>query len=182
MAKWLMALPPVLFLGLAGLFYVGMQRENPDDLQSVFLNRQAPPVPTAGLPGYPLLTDADLRAGEVTVVNFWASWCPPCRAEHPVLLEMAERGIRVAGVNMRDQEADALAYLADEGNPFFALGFDPTGRDRVEWGVTAPPETFILRGDGTVAFRFIGPLVGTDYEARFLPALEAALAEEAAGS
>ena len=103
MAKWLMALPPVLFLGLAGLFYVGMQRENPDDLQSVFLDRQAPPVPAAGLPGYPLLTDADLRAGEVTVVNFWASWCPPCRAEHPVLLEMAERGIRVAGVNMRDQ-------------------------------------------------------------------------------
>jgi cytochrome c biogenesis protein CcmG/thiol:disulfide interchange protein DsbE len=136
-------------------------------------------VPGEALPGIPGLTDADLRTGEVTVVNFWASWCPPCRAEHPVLLEMQARGIRVAGVNMMDKAEDATAYLAEEGNPFFAIGFDPKGRDRVEWGVTAPPETFILRGDGTVAFRFIGPLVGTDYEARFVPALEAALAEEA---
>jgi cytochrome c biogenesis protein CcmG/thiol:disulfide interchange protein DsbE len=78
------------------------------------------------------------------------------------------------------QSALAQAYLAEDGNPFFAMGFDPKGRDRVEWGVTAPPETFIVMGDGTVAFRFIGPLVGSDYEARFVPALEAALAEEAA--
>ncbi|WP_235933306.1 DsbE family thiol:disulfide interchange protein [Paragemmobacter ruber] len=179
MGRWLMALPPVLFLGLAGLFYVGMQRENPDDLPSVFIDREAPAVPAQALPGIPGLTAADLRTGEVTVVNFWASWCPPCRAEHPVLLEMAARGIRVAGVNMMDDEGAALKYLEEEGNPFFAVGFDPRGRDRVEWGVTAPPETFIVRGDGTVAFRFIGPLVGTDYEARFVPALEAALAEEA---
>lgn len=179
MARWLMVLPPVLFLGLAGMFYVGMQRQNPDDLPSVFLDKEAPAVPALALPGIPGLTAADLRTGEVTVVNFWASWCPPCRAEHPVLLEMAERGIRVAGVNMMDDEGAAVAYLEEEGNPFFAIGFDPRGRDRVEWGVTAPPETFIIRGDGTVAFRFIGPLVGTDYEARFVPALEAALAENA---
>jgi len=177
MARWLMVLPPVLFLGLAGMFYIGMQRSNPDDLPSVFIGREAPRVPAEALPGTPALTDADLRAGEVTVVNFWASWCPPCRAEHPVLLEMAAQGIRVAGINMRDKAEDATAYLEADGNPFFALGFDPSGRDRVEWGVTAPPETFIIRGDGTVAFRFIGPLVGTDYEARFIPALEAALAE-----
>ena len=180
MARWLMVLPPVLFLGLAGLFWTGMQRENPDDLPSVFIGKAAPVVPAEALPGIPVLRDADLRAGEVTVVNFWASWCPPCRAEHPVLLEMAARGIRVAGVNMMDDQDDALKYLSDEGNPFFAVGFDPKGRDRVEWGVTAPPETFIVRGDGTVVFRFIGPLVGTDYEARFVPELEKALAEEAA--
>jgi cytochrome c biogenesis protein CcmG/thiol:disulfide interchange protein DsbE len=179
MAKWLMVLPPVLFLGLAGMFYVGMQRDNPDDLPSVFLDREAPAVPALALPGIPGLTAADLRSGQVTVVNFWASWCPPCRAEHPVLLDMQARGIRVAGVNMMDDEGAAVAYLEEEGNPFFAVGFDPRGRDRVEWGVTAPPETFIIRGDGTVAFRFIGPLVGTDYEARFVPALEAALAENA---
>lgn len=176
MARWLMVLPPVLFLGLAGMFYVGMQRENPDDLPSVFIGKQAPAVPAEALGTIPQLTDADLRSGQVTVVNFWASWCPPCRAEHPVLKEMAARDIRVAGVNMMDKAEDATAYLEEEGNPFFAIGFDPKGRDRVEWGVTAPPETFIVGGDGTVLFRFIGPLVGTDYEARFVPALEAALA------
>lgn len=177
MAKWLMVLPPVLFAGLAGLFYSGMMRDNPQDLPSVFIDRAAPAVPMTGLPGIAQLTDADLRAGQVTVVNFWASWCPPCRAEHPVLKDMAAKGIRVAGVNMMDPEENALAYLADEGNPFFALATDPNGRNRVEWGVTAPPETFIIRGDGSVAFKFIGPLVGSDYERRFVPALEAALAE-----
>ena len=174
-------LPPAIFAGLAALFWFGMFRDNPDDLPSVFIDRQAPGVPQTALAGLPALTDADLRAGEVTVVNFWATWCPPCRAEHPVLLEMAADGIRVAGINLKDEDAKALSYLAEDGNPFFAVGTDPSGRTSVNWGVTAPPETFIVRGDGTVAFKFIGPLVGSDYEQRFVPALEAALAENAGG-
>ncbi len=173
--RWMMALPPVIFAGLAAMFWLGMQRTNPGELPSVFIGKAAPALPATTLPGMAQLTDADLRKGEVTVVNFWASWCPPCRAEHPVLKQMAADGIRVAGVNIMDKEADATGYLAEEGNPFFALATDPNGRDRVEWGVTAPPETFIVDGDGTVLFRFTGPLVGTDYEARFVPALEAAL-------
>jgi cytochrome c biogenesis protein CcmG, thiol:disulfide interchange protein DsbE len=177
MARWLMVLPPVIFAGLAGMFYTGMMRDNPQDLPSVFIDRPAPVLPQTGLPGIEVLTDADLRSGQVTVVNFWASWCPPCRAEHPVLKEMAANGIRVAGINMMDDEEKATAYLAEDGNPFFALATDPKGRNRVEWGVTAPPETFIIRGDGSVAFKFIGPLVGSDYEQRFKPALAAALAE-----
>lgn len=180
MAKWLMVIPPVLFATLAGTFYIGMQRSNPTEIPSVFIGQQAPNPPAEALGDLPVLTADMLRTGEVTVVNFWASWCPPCRAEHPVLMKMAEDGIRVAGINMMDDADKALGYLADDGNPFFAVGFDPKGRNRVDWGVTAPPETFIVRGDGTVAFRFVGPLVGTDYEARFIPALEAAL-NEAAG-
>ena len=176
MVRWLMILPVVLFLGLAATFYLGMYREGAGELRSVFLGREAPVLPATGLPGLPQLTDADLRTGEVTVLNFWASWCPPCRAEHPVLLDMAARGIRVAGVNMMDDDAKAVAYLAEDGNPFFGVATDPDGRNRVEWGVTAPPETFILAGDGTVLFRFVGPLVGTDYETRFVPELEKALA------
>jgi cytochrome c biogenesis protein CcmG, thiol:disulfide interchange protein DsbE len=176
MARWLMILPPVLFAGLAGMLYVGMYRENRGELRSVFIGREAPVLPATGLPGIPQLTDADLRTGEVTVLNFWATWCPPCRAEHPVLLQMAEQGVRVAGVNMMDDDAKAVAYLAEEGNPFLGVATDPDGRNRVEWGVTAPPETFLLAGDGTVLFRFVGPLVGTDYETRFVPELEKALA------
>jgi cytochrome c biogenesis protein CcmG, thiol:disulfide interchange protein DsbE len=176
MARWLMVLPPVLFAGLAGLFYVGMYRDNPGELRSVLVNRPAPALPTTALPGVPVLKDADFRTGEVTVVNFWATWCPPCRAEHPVLLKMAADGVRVAGINIMDDDAKAVAYLAEEGNPFIGVATDPNGRNRVEWGVTAPPETFILAGDGTVLFRFVGPLVGTDYETRFVPELDKALA------
>ena len=178
MAKWLMLVPPVLFAGLAATFYIGMQRDNPGQLESVLIGRAAPSLPTTSLPGIPGLTDADLRTGEVTVLNVWATWCPPCRAEHPVLLKLAADGVRVAGINIMDKDANAVAYLAEEGNPFIGVATDPNGRNRVEWGVTAPPETFILDGDGTVLFRFVGPLIGTDYETRFVPELAKALAGE----
>ncbi len=175
MAKWLMAVPPVIFIGLAGAFYFGMTGTNPNEMPTAFKDRAAPKVPATGLEGIPQLTNDMLNTGEVTVVNFWATWCPPCRAEHPVLMELAAQGVRVAGVNIMDDDTKASAYLAQEGNPFFAVGTDPQGRNRVEWGVTAPPETFILRGDGTVAYRFIGPLIGADYENRFMPELAKAM-------
>ena len=177
MGKWLMFLPPALFVALAVMFYVGMQRENPDDLPSVFIGKAAPALTGGDLPGYPLLTEGDLRKGDVVVVNFWASWCPPCRAETPTLIALANEGVRVVGVNMMDDAEQAKAFLASDGNPFAAILFDPKGKTRLDWGVTAPPETFILRGDGTVAYKFIGPLVGDDYEQRFRPELAKAMGQ-----
>lgn len=177
MAKWLMAVPPVLFLGLAGMFYAGMQRDNPDELPSVFVDRAAPALGAETLPGLPGVTAADLAQGRVVVVNFWASWCPPCRAEHPTLKALQAEGVPVYGVNMLDRQDDALAFLAENGNPFAGVVYDPKGKTRLDWGVTAPPETFILNGDGTVAYRFIGPMVGDDYEQRFRPELEKARQE-----
>jgi cytochrome c biogenesis protein CcmG/thiol:disulfide interchange protein DsbE len=89
---------------------------------------------------------------------------------------MQAEGMQIIGVNIRDQEGNASKYLEEDGNPFVAVPFDPAGRTSIDWGVTAPPETFIVDGDGTVLFRFAGPLVGSDYEQRFAPALERALA------
>jgi cytochrome c biogenesis protein CcmG/thiol:disulfide interchange protein DsbE len=126
----------------------------------------------------PQLTPQMLQAGGVKLVNFWASWCPPCRAEHPTLTKLAASGLPVYGVNMMDKPEDALAFLGEAGNPFAAIAADPKGKMRLDWGVTAPPETFILSGDGTVLFKFVGPLIGSDYEQRFLPELEKALAAQ----
>jgi cytochrome c biogenesis protein CcmG/thiol:disulfide interchange protein DsbE len=176
MAKWLMAIPPVLFLGMAGMFWAGMQRENAGQLPSVFVGKPAPALGGEGLPGIPGVTAANLTEGKLTVVNFWASWCPPCRAEHPTLIALRDEGVRVIGVNMMDRQADALGFLTEHGNPFAGVVFDPRGKTRLDWGVTAPPETFILRPDGTVAYRFIGPMVGDDYQQRFRPELEKARA------
>ena len=177
MAKVLMFLPPIIFAALAATFYIGMHRDNPDDLPSTRIGQLAPALPTTPLADFPLLTAKDLATGNITLVNFWASWCPPCRAEHPVLKQMAADGIRVTGINFKDTAEDASAYLAKDGNPFLALAFDPKGRAAIDWGVTAPPETFIIDGDGTVLFRFTGPLVGSYYEQVFVPALQAALAK-----
>lgn len=174
MVRPMFLIPPVLFAALAGLFAYGMLAGSGGQLPSTLVGHPAPAVPATGLPGKPVLTDDDLRGQGITLVNFWASWCPPCRAEHPTLTALAEDGLRIAAVAIRDDADSALAYLAEEGDPFFAHGFDPTGRVSIDWGVTAPPETFILDADGTVLFRFAGPLLGADYERRFLPALAAA--------
>ena len=177
MARPLLLVPVAIFAGLAGLVGYAMLQDRGAGLPSTFVGQQAPRLPDEAVAGTTLLLPADLRAGEITIVNFWASWCPPCRAEHPTLQALADDGWRVAGVNFRDQADDAVAYLADEGDPFFATGFDPRGRVAIDWGVTAPPETFIVGPDGTVLSRFTGPLVGDDYTQRFVPMLEAAKAE-----
>lgn len=171
----LMLAPIAIFAGFVALSAVGMFRDNPNELPSTRVGQAAPALTEATLAGFPGVSADMLRSGDVTLVNFWASWCPPCRAEHPKLLEMAATGLPIIGVNFRDTEGPAARYLTEDGNPFAAVAFDPAGRSAIEWGVTAPPETFIIGRDGTVLFRFIGPLVGSDYEQRFVPALNQAL-------
>lgn len=172
----LVALPPLAFAALAGVFLWGMGRDDPNALPSAMVGRAAPAVPQTTLPGKEQLTDDLLREPGVKLVNFWASWCPPCRAEHPTLEALSQR-LPVYGVNLRDDEANALRFLGEDGDPFAAIATDPKGRGAIDWGVTAPPETFIVDGEGTVLYRFAGPLVREDYTTRFLPELEKALAE-----
>lgn len=176
--KPLVLLPPAIFAALAVTFYVGMQRENPDELPSQFIGGPPPMITEERLGDLPGVDAEALAAGEIRLVNFWASWCPPCRAEHPRLMALAAEGVVIAGVNMQDRESDALAFLGELKNPFTGVAFDPKGKTKIDWGVTAPPETFIIGKDGTVFYRHIGPLVGAAYEKRFLPALEAAIASQ----
>ena len=93
-------LPPVIFATLAGLFFIAMQRENPDDLPSTFIGQAPPPVGNQTLTTTSGVSADALAAGDITLVNFWASWCPPCRAEHPRLLQLSKQGVSIAGVNM----------------------------------------------------------------------------------
>ena len=170
-----MAAPPLIFLALAVMFYVGLRDSDGTDLPSTFIGKPAPAMTDQPLADYPNVTPESFQGSPVTIVNFWASWCPPCRAEHPTLLALAAEGFPIIGINFNDREADATKYLANDGNPFAAIAFDPNGRSAFDWGVSAPPETFILDENGIVLYKFIGPLVGDDYEQRFLPELEKAL-------
>ena len=171
----LMIAPPLIFAGFVALAGIGMFTTDSSELRSTLIGKPAPSITDAQLGDFQPVTAEAMATGEVTLVNFWASWCPPCHAEHPRLLEMAAEGMPIIGVNFRDQEAPAAGYLTEDGNPFLAVAFDPEARTAIDWGVTAPPETFILDAEGTVLFRFAGPLIGSDYEQRFLPELNKAL-------
>jgi len=170
----LIILPPFIFLGLAFLFILGTKRENPNNLPSVFINKSAPKITETSLKGFNSVSLDEIKSPNIKLVNFWASWCPPCRAEHPRLLELAKQGVQIIGVNFKDKENNAILYLQESGNPFSSIAFDPSGKTAIDWGVTAPPETFILNSDGIVIYRFAGPLVGSDYENRFDPVLQEA--------
>jgi cytochrome c biogenesis protein CcmG/thiol:disulfide interchange protein DsbE len=176
MTKALMILPPVIFAGLAAMFYIGMQRDDPDGLPSALAGRQAPAVQVEPLGDGAPFTDASLREPGVKLVNFWASWCAPCRAEHPMLTALAAEGIPVYGVNYKDTPDNALAFLADLGNPFAAMGQDATGRMALNWGLYGVPETFVIAADGTVMLRFAGPITAQELERTIRPALAEAAA------
>lgn len=173
--KPLMALPPLMFVAIAALFYFGNLREDRDALPSAREGRPAPPVVLTELEGKTLFDDATLRDGEVKLVNYWASWCAPCRAEHPLLEDLAQE-VPVYGVNYRDDPGRALDFLDELGDPFAAIGADANGRMALDWGLYGVPETYVIAGDGTVMLRFAGPITRDVVANRIRPAIEAAAA------
>ncbi len=167
----LLILPPVLLAGFVAFVAFGNFRQDRNDLPSARAGHQAPTVELAQLEDLPLFTDAMLRSGEITLVNFWASWCPPCRAEHPLVTALAEEGITVLGVNYRDEPGRAMEFLEDLGNPYAAIGADPRARMGLDWGVVGLPETFVLDGEGNILMRHAGPLTEEVLQSRIRPAL-----------
>ncbi len=170
----LVLLPPVLFAGLAGLFAQAMWQGDSDELPSAIVGQVAPAVPMLELADLPPLTQGALADGEVKLVNFFASWCAPCRVEHPHLTALAAEGLPIYGIAYKDDPEDAAAFLAELGDPYAAAGQDPEGRAALDWGVYGVPETFVVAGDGTVIARIAGPVTSRALDDRLRPALEEA--------
>lgn len=170
-------LPVVVFLVLAGLLFLRLFAGDASVVPSALIGRPAPQMdlaPLEGLQGVPGIAAADLKAGQVTVVNIFASWCAPCRAEHPLLLELAKvPDVRLVGINQKDNAENARRFLGALGNPYRAVGVDPNGRVGIEWGVYGVPETFIVDGKGVIRHKHIGPLSAENI-GPFLAAIEAA--------
>ncbi|MGG7644456.1 DsbE family thiol:disulfide interchange protein [Rhodovulum sp. YNF3179] len=174
----LLFLPPLLFVGLAALFFLGLNRENPDALPTALAGKPAPAVMIEPLGEGAQLTDAMIRAPGVKLVNFWASWCAPCRVEHPNLEELAAGGLTIYGVNYKDKPRQALGFLDELGDPYAALGADPAGRMAIEWGVYGVPETFVVDGNGRIIARVAGPVTDRALETTLRPAIAEARAPE----
>ncbi len=158
--------PAAIFLALAGLFLVRLFAGDASRVPSALIGRPVPALDLPALEGLrgpsgavPGLRAADLAGGGVTLVNVWASWCAPCRLEHPLLIALSrEPGVRVVGINYKDDPENARRFLGALGNPFAAVGVDPNGRSAIEWGVYGVPETFVVDGQGRIRHKHIGPL------------------------
>ncbi|MCB1508938.1 MAG: DsbE family thiol:disulfide interchange protein [Hyphomicrobiaceae bacterium] len=177
-------LPLIAFLLIGGVFLFALSSgRDPQALPSTLIGQPAPHTALPALEGLggpagpvPGFDTADF-AGRVTILNVWASWCGPCRQEHPLLMRLAERGdITLTGVNYKDDPENARRFLGALGNPYDEIGTDREGRAVIDWGVYGVPETFIIDAAGIVRHKHIGPLTEEALRETFLPALEAALA------
>ncbi len=147
---------PLVFLGIAVSFAVGLKRENPDNLPSTMIGRPVPALTLTQLGDFDMITEATLRAPEVKLLNFWASWCTGCRIEHPILVAMAKAGGKIYGVDYKDTKG--LTFLAERENPYVTTSQDSLGRTAIDWGVYGIPETFVIDANGIVTHRHIGAI------------------------
>ncbi len=170
-------LPLGIFIILAIGLGVGLTLD-PTKVPSALIDKAAPEFDLAAairaLPG--LKTD-DLKEGEVTMINFFGSWCPPCEVEHPVLMELAERGVEIYAIDYKDTGPEAAAFLDRLGNPYTRIGEDLSGRTGIDFGITGVPETFIFNGEGRMVYQYVGPMSPDDIDDIILPVRAAARAE-----
>ena len=171
----LFGLPLIALVALVSVFALSINRD-PSLVRSVLIDKPAPvfamaEVPELGVPGF----DTAALKGEVTVVNVFASWCIPCRDEHPLLVALKEvSGVRLFGINQSDAPENARAFLAELGNPYDAVGADRDRRVSIDWGVYGVPETFVVDAEGVITFKHVGPLTPTAIETELMPAIERA--------
>jgi cytochrome c biogenesis protein CcmG/thiol:disulfide interchange protein DsbE len=168
--RLLTLLPLALFAVLLGYFALGLKRD-PHILPSALIDR---PAPDFSLPplveAKPGVGRADLTGGPV-LVNFFASWCVPCRAEHPLLTRLAASGVAIHGIDYKDKPDDAKRWLAELGDPYRRLGVDRDGRVAIDFGVYGVPETYVIDRAGNIRYRQVGPITPADLDQKIKPLL-----------
>lgn len=176
MSRRLLFLLPLLTLALMAGFFAWslLAGRDPASIGSVMVGRPAPKLDVLALhPGDPPITDALLKSGKPVLVNFFASWCTPCLAEHPLFTGLKEReGAVIIGIAWKNKREDALAWLKRLGDPFQAAGLDLDGKAGLDWGLSGVPETYAIDGNGIVRLHFRGPLTERDLNESVIPFLK----------
>ena len=176
MKRFLLVIPAALFAGLVWLFYAGLSGPPPSQLPSPLVGKPAPDFTLPALSGDGF-TRGDLASGHATIVNFWASWCAPCRVEHPLLEALAAReGVTLYGVAWKNKPDQAQGFLEELGDPFARTNVDVSGRVGIDWGIAGVPETFVVDRQGVIRAHYAGPLTPEIVANSILPALTQATA------
>jgi cytochrome c biogenesis protein CcmG/thiol:disulfide interchange protein DsbE len=174
-------LPLLIFAVLAGLFWYALGSGDPSRLPSPLIGKKVPEFTLPPLEGLaaadgsqvPGFAASDLAQGEPTLVNVFASWCVECLTEHPLLVALGQSpGIRLYGIDYKDDPEAGLRFLGRHGNPYARVGSDRSGRVAIDFGVYGVPETYVVMGDGTIAYRHVGPLTEQIVREKVLPLLE----------
>ena len=171
--RLLFVLPLVAFATLAAWFWMGLApNRDPSLVPSVMIGRPVPAFDLAPLvAGKPGLKSDELK-GRVTLINFFASWCVPCRAEVPLLMDLArDKRLELDGIAYKNKPGDTEAFLAELGNPFTRVVVDDTGRTAIDFGVYGVPESYLVDKDGVIRFREAGPLTPDVIETQLKPLL-----------
>ncbi len=173
-------LPLLIFACLAGLFWYALHGRDPSLLPSAMIGKNVPEFTLSPIEGLtddgkdvPGFASSDLAQGEPTLVNVFASWCLECQEEHPLLVALAkEPGIRLFGIDYKDDAASARRFLGRYGNPYARVGADSSGRTAINFGVYGVPETYVITPDGRIAYRQVGPLTEQIIRDKLLPLLK----------
>lgn len=169
MRRLIYLLPLLLFVGLGVAFLKGFSYD-PREIPSVLIDKPVPEFTLPPLPGHAKGLSSAMLKGDVVLVNVFASWCIPCKAEHPVVERLArELGVTVYGINYKDKPEDALAWLKTNGDPFAVIGADLDGRVAIDWGVYGVPESYLIDRNGRIRFKQVGPLTPDVVDKQILP-------------
>jgi len=175
MKRLVYLLPLALFLGVAGYFAAQLlSGRDAMEVPSALIDRPAPDFALPALwEGGEGLSTADLKGDGPSIVNVFASWCLPCRAEHPMLMRLAEEaGVAVHGIAYKDDPAASKAFLEELGDPYTRIGVDESGRVAIDWGVYGVPETYIIDAQGRIRYKRTGPITPRHMDEDILPLLK----------
>ncbi len=164
--------PLILAIGLGFILYTAIGKD-PTRLETARMNDPVPGFKLSTLQDKQRVVDQTALAGEVRLLNVWATWCPSCRTEHPYLMELAAKGVDIVGLNYKDEREKALSWLSSLGNPYSLDLFDPQGRFGFDLGVYGAPETYVLDSDGIVRYRHVGELNERVWKAQVEPVYRA---------
>lgn len=167
MKRWI---PLIVFAVLAVFFYLGLSL-NPREVPSPFIGKPAPAF-TLPIVGQPDKTFSPAEnKGQVWLLNIWAPWCVACRQEHGVLMQLAQSGVPIYGLNWKDKDREAEALLAGAGSPYKVTAEDLDGRVGIDYGVTGTPETFVIDKAGIIRMKHVGPINADNWKEKFEPML-----------